>query len=73
MDENKKLEIKNLIISQWDIPKQELCNGIMMGYIFGPYATNEHYIIDEINSIYNEVYVEKNPIIESEENTEPVI
>jgi len=65
MEENKRQEIKTLMLSKWDMPKKELCNEIMNGYIFGPYSNNEHYLIDEINAIYDMVYLEQNPIIEN--------
>jgi len=75
MDESKKLEIKNIIDSRWEEDKVELCKDIELGYIFGKYAHNEHYSIDEIVNIWDEIYLEKNPlpIIEEVPVIEPVI
>ena len=70
MDENKKLEIKNILDSRFNESKQELCNDVMLGFIFGTYANNEHYSIDEIINIYNELYLEKNPLPVVEEVVE---
>jgi len=68
MEELKKLEIKNLLLSLWDSKdKAELCQDIMNGYIFGGYASNEHYNIDDITAIYDEIYLEKNPLPVMEE------
>jgi len=66
MTEEKRQEIKNLIDSRFEEDKTTLCRDIEQGYIFGTYADNEHYNIDEIVSIWNEVYLEKNPIPEPE-------
>ena len=72
MDENKRLEIKNLILQEYDnFEKIELCRKIEYGYIFGEYANNEHYLLSEIISIYDEVYLEKNPLPEPEVIEEP--
>jgi len=76
MDEFKKLEIKNLIDSRWEEDKVELCSDIMTGYIFGKYAENEHYSIDEINAVWDELYAEKNPApepVEPEEEPDVVV
>lgn len=75
MTEEKRQEIKNLIDSRFEEDKTTLCRDIEQGYIFGTYAENEHYNIDEIVSIWNELYLEKNPIPEPdpiEEETEQV-
>lgn len=63
MNEEKRLEIKNLILSIWDEyeDKIELSNVVMLGYIFGEYASNEHYLLSDIISICNEIQLEKNP------------
>ena len=66
MTGEKRQEIKNLIDSRFEEDKNALCRDIEQGYIFGTYADNEHYNIDEIVSIWNEVYLEKNPIPEPE-------
>ena len=80
MTEEKRQEIKNLIDSRFEEDKNALCRDIEQGYIFGTYADNEHYNIDEIVDIWNELYLEKNPIPEPdlvdeviEEETEEVI
>lgn len=67
MDENKRREIKNLILHEYDnFKKIELCRKIENANIFGEYANNEHYLLSEIISIYDEVYLEKNPLPEPE-------
>ena len=66
MTGEKRQEIKNLIDSRFEEDKTTLCRDIEQGYIFGTYADNEHYNIDEIVDIWNEVYLEKNPIPEPE-------
>jgi len=70
MDDNKKLEIKNIIDSRYNEDKNSLCKDVMEGYIFGKYSHNEHYSIDEIINIYNELYLEKNPLPVVEEVVE---
>jgi len=66
MDEKIKSEMKSIIISEWDKYelKQELAKMVEYGYIFGPYANNLHFNIDEIWEIVKEVESEKNPVIE---------
>lgn len=63
MNDLKRQEIKDLIISLWDSyeDKTELAKHIENGYIFGEYANNEHYMIDSLTAIIAEVYLEKNP------------
>ena len=81
MTGEKRQEIKNLIDSRFEEDKTTLCRDIEQGYIFGTYADNEHYNIDlssifldyEIVDIWNEVYLEKNPIPEPEPVQEEVI
>ena len=73
MTGEKRQEIKNLIDSRFEEEKTTLCRDIEQGYIFGTYADNEHYNIDEIVDIWNEVYLEKNPIPEPEPVEEEVI
>lgn len=70
MNEEKRLEIKNLTISLWEdyTEKSELAKHIESGYIFGEYADNEHYKIDDIVGIIAEVELEKNPIVEEQIN-----
>jgi len=66
MIDEKRVEIKALIDSRWSEDKTELCKEIMMSYIFGPLGNNEHYSIDEIVGIWQELYDEKNPAPEPE-------
>lgn len=66
MEQVKHDEIKALIDSRWSEDKTELCKEIMMSYIFGPLGNNEHYSIDEIVGIWQELYDEKNPAPEPE-------
>jgi len=73
MTEEKRQEIKNLIDSRFEEDKTTLCRDIEQGYIFGTYADNEHYNIDEIVDIWNELYLEKNPIPEPDPVEEEVI
>ena len=73
MTEEKRQEIKNLIDSRFEEDKTTLCRDIEQGYIFGTYADNEHYNIDEIVDIWNEVYSERNPIPEPDPVEEEVI
>lgn len=71
MDENKRLEIKNILLAEWDnyTNKVELCKMVEEGFIFGKYANNEHFSIDEIVAIADEIELEKNPPLE-EPNSE---
>lgn len=66
MNDLKRQEIKNLIISLWDNyeDKTELAKNVENGYIFGEYGENEHYRIDDIVAIIAEVNLEKNPLPE---------
>ena len=70
MEDLKRVEIKQHIVEQWDIfdYKNELAADVKMKYIFGPYANNEHWNIDAIWEIVQEVEAEKNtPIVEEPE------
>lgn len=74
MEDTKKQEIKDIINERYDEEKVSLCKDIMEGFIFGAYGDNQHYSIDEISSIYDEVYLEKNPLPVIEEVIEePII
>lgn len=68
MNDLKRQEIKELVISLWDSyeDKTELAKEIERGYIFKPYGENEHYLIDDIVAIIAEVNLEKNPLPEPE-------
>ena len=63
MEESKKLQIKEIMLAEWDnYPnKTDLCKMIEEGFIFGKYASNEHYQIDELVAIADEIELEKNP------------
>lgn len=63
MNEQKQIEIKDLIYTLWDSyeDKSQMAKDIEYGYIFGLYANNEHYSIDEITRLIKEVDLEKNP------------
>lgn len=57
MDENKILEIKNIAIEKINNSENiaDIARDIEQGFIFGKYANNEHYNIDDIVRIVNEV------------------
>jgi len=68
-------QIKSIILKEWDNYQKPilgesgltvLARDIVNGFIFGKYGKNEHYNIDEIVGIIDEVRVEKEP----EEDTE---
>lgn len=63
MDELKKAQIKDILLKEWDnYPnKTELAKMVEEGFIFGKYASNEHYNIDAIVAIVDEIELEKNP------------
>ena len=69
MTDEKKLQIKEIMLKEWDnYPnKTELAKMIEEGFIFGKYASNEHYQIDELVAIANEIELEKNPPKSEEE------
>jgi hypothetical protein len=64
MTKGKVKSMKDIIIKEWDnyADKYELANMVMEGFIFGKYATSEHYPIDDIVAICKEVDAEKNSI-----------
>jgi hypothetical protein len=63
---DKRLEIKNHIIELWDdYSKWDLIFKIEKDYIFWPLWENEHYNPLYFIEIYDEVYLEKNPLPES--------
>ena len=45
----------------------ELANHLMVGYIFGEYATNSHYNIDDFVEICEQVAFEKMPAVDEPE------
>lgn len=69
MNENKKIEILAFINAEFDNypDKSEMAKEIEHSYIFGPLGQNEHYSIDEIVDLINEVDLQKNPPIVVEE------
>jgi len=69
MEESKKLQIKEIMLAEWDnYPnKTELCKMIEEGFVFGKYAQNEHFNIDELVAIADEIELEKNPPKSEEE------
>ena len=69
MEELKKLQIKEIMLKEWDSypNKTELCKMIEEGFIFGKYAQNEHFNIDELVAIADEIELEKNPPKSEEE------
>jgi hypothetical protein len=74
MNEEKKLQIRGIVEQEYDNhPDQaELAKSIMEGFIWGKYAKNEHYNIDDIIAIIHEFELETQA--ENEEitdNTDP--
>ena len=59
MEEKKIEEIRKVFAEN---PKLS-ADDVMMGYIFGPYGNNEHYVIDDIVAIK---YALKNPEVVDE-------
>lgn len=59
----KPAEIKDVLLAEWDKydTTLELATAVMNGYIFGKYASNEHYQIDDIVALAKEIELEKNP------------
>ncbi len=73
MDENKRLEIKNKMLELWDsLEKGELVLKLEKEYIFGPLGENEHYNLNDYIAIYDEIYLEKNPLPVVEEPEEEI-
>jgi hypothetical protein len=76
MDANKRLEIKNKILELYDsMDKTSIVHKLEQEYIFGPLGENEHYNLSEYISIYDEIYLEKNPlpVVEEPEVVEELI
>jgi len=69
MSDEKKLQIKEIMLAEWDnYPnKTELCKMVEEGFIFGKYSNNEHFSIDELVAIADEIELEKNPPTPTEE------
>ena len=71
MEDSKREEIKNHLVEDWDKfkYKNELAADVKMKYIFGPYGKDEHFNIDDIWAITQEVETEKSadyvpPVVE---------
>ena len=47
---------------------QELAEDMEQGFIFGKYAKNQHFSIDTIMELINEVQAELNPVEVTDEN-----
>lgn len=77
LTEEKKVEIIATINANWDefYTASELAHFIEQGYIFGPLGESEHFKIDDIMALINEVELEKNPlpIIEETPVVEPIV
>jgi hypothetical protein len=69
MSDEKKLQIKEIMLKEWDnyTNKIDLAKMVEEGFIFGKYAQNEHYNIDELVAITTEIELEKNPPTPTEE------
>ena len=63
MTDEKKLQIKGIMLTEWDnyTSKIDLCRMIEEGFIFGKYANNEHFLLEELMIIADEIELEKNP------------
>lgn len=55
MDELKREEILNYIRNHWGDDKSSLAKEIEYQYIFGPLGYNEHYNIDDIYELVNQI------------------
>lgn len=60
MTEEKRIEVKNLIKTEWN---KKTPMEIMEGYIFGAYGDNEHYNVDEMVSARKVLQSDKNAVI----------
>ena len=52
---DKNAELREKVISKWSDGKSKICEDLEHDYIFGPEATNEHFLRSEIGAIYDEV------------------
>ena len=70
LTEIKRVELKAKVLLLWDNfdTREELARDMEQWYIFWKYSNNEHFSIDDIMAIINEVYLEKNPVV-----VEPVL
>jgi hypothetical protein len=70
MDQEKRDEIKAILLKEWDSypDKTKLANMVIEGYIFGKYAHSEHYLIEDILPIVQEIEKEKTPVAKENEN-----
>lgn len=69
MTEDKKISLLATINAEWDSyeDKAEMAKAIEHSLIFGPLDDNFHVNIDEITSLIKEVELEKNPIINNQD------
>ena len=69
MTDEKRNEIKDILLKEWDnyTDKTKIINMVIDGYIFGKYAHSEHYLIEDIMPIVQEIEKEKTPVIEDNE------
>lgn len=75
LTEEKKVELLATINANWDVfeTKAELAKFIEEGFIFGTFAKNLHFKIDDIMKLIDEVDLEKNPLPIPEPIPEPII
>jgi len=65
MEESRRLEIKAILLGEWDNfqDKVELAKIMADDWlIYGKYSNNEHYLWTEIHGIIEEIELELNPI-----------
>ena len=75
MNNEKQIEILAVINREWDNyeDKYLMAKEIENSYIFGPLGENEHYMINEIVALINEVELERNPLPVVEEVVPEII
>ena len=73
--DGKKEELKNAIRFLWDefYTKEELEQDIELGYIFGKYASNQHFQREWIMELIDEIELEKAPVPVTEIKTIPLL
>jgi len=62
MDEAKKLEIREKIINNWSDGVSKISADLEYEYIFGPLATNQHFLRSDFSKIYYEIQSDMNVI-----------
>jgi len=63
MNEQIKTAVAELMMGDFANWTHEKSNEVMLGYIFGPYDTDNHINIDEFTAVYNELKADKDAII----------